>query len=276
MAAADAEAAEAAAGTDFRHRLSRLVGWLSERRIPRPLRAPVFRCYARLYRVDLDELRLGLAEHASLGAFFVRRLVDGARPFPTGDERERVLPSPADGRMQAIGLIEKGSLLQAKGRPYSVAELLSGLSNDVELEGACAWTIYLSPRDYHRVHAPVDARLTAVRWVPGGRLSVDPKVLAKRDRVFATNERAVLRLDTARGPYFLVMVGALNVGRIRVVGVAPGTKVDGGERAFAMGDELARFELGSTVVLIAPPGVGEPEGPSEGAPVRMGEPIGRL
>jgi phosphatidylserine decarboxylase len=98
-------------------------------------------------------------------------------------------------------------------------------------------------------------------------------VLERRDRVLATNERAVLRLATARGPLFLVMVGALNVGRIRIVGVPEGSAFPG--RKFARGDELARFELGSTVVLIAPPGGPRPVGPAAGAAVRMGEAIGR-
>ena len=252
---------------------SRLVGWLSDRRIPRPLRAPLFSGYARLYDVDLSEVRLPLAEHASLAAFFVRRLKVDARSFG-GDPA--VLPSPADGRIQALGRIEGEALLQAKGRAYPVRELLCGEGDDIDMEGGWAWTIYLSPRDYHRVHAPVDALLSSVRWIPGERRPVKPGVLARRDRVLATNERAVLRLETGRGPLFLVMVGALNVGRIRVVGVHPGGNVLPGGRTLARGEELARFELGSTVVLIAPPGGPEPANgaPDIGAAVRMGQPLG--
>ena len=261
-------------GAALRRGSSRLVGWLADRRIPRPLRAPILGGYARLFDVDLSEVRLPLAEHPSLAAFFVRRLKAGARSFPADPA---VLPSPADGRVQAAGRIERDALLQAKGHSYSVTELLAGAARDVQLEGGWAWTIYLSPRDYHRVHAPVDARLVDVRWVPGGRLPVKPSVLERRDRVFATNERAVLRLETERAPLFLVMVGALNVSRIRVVGVAPGEGAPAGGRAFARGDELARFELGSTVILIAPAGGPEPargEATRVGKAVRMGDALG--
>jgi phosphatidylserine decarboxylase len=253
-------------------RLSHAIGWLADRKLPRALRAPLFRAYAACYGVDLGELRLPLAEHPSFAAFFVRRLRPGARPFT---EAASELPSPADGRMQAVDRIQAGCVLQAKGRSYAVAELLAGAADGLDLEGGTAWTIYLSPRDYHRVHAPLAGTLAEVRWVGGGRSSVKPAVLARRERVLVTNERAVLRLATARGPLFLVMVGALNVGRIRIVGVPQGAAPAAAGREFARGDELARFELGSTVVLIAPPGGPRPIGPAAGAPVRMGEPIGR-
>jgi phosphatidylserine decarboxylase len=256
----------------FAHALSRTVGWLADRRLPRALRAPLYRAYAGVYGVDLDELRLALAEHPSFAAFFVRRLEAGARPFA---EDSAVLPSPADGRLQAVGRIAEGTLLQAKGRSYPVDELLAGAAGGTSLEGGAAWTIYLSPRDYHRVHAPVDLELEEVRWLPGGRLPVKPSTLARRERVLATNERAVLRLATARGPLFLVMVGALNVGRIRVVGVPQGGAPTERGRRFARGDELARFELGSTVVLVAPPGGPLPAEVELGMPLRMGQPIGR-
>ena len=163
-------------------------------------------------------MRLRLEDHASLSAFFVRRLVDGARPFP-GDPT--VLPSPCDGRLQASDPIEAGTILQAKGRPYSIAELLGPIAERVDLEGGHAWTIYLSPRDYHRVHSPEDARLSDVAWMPGERYSVAPKVLDRREKVLSVNERCVMLLETAGGPLVCVMVGAYNVGRIRVVGVPP-------------------------------------------------------
>jgi phosphatidylserine decarboxylase len=261
-------------GTGLRRALSRLVGWLADLHLPRFLRAPLYRAWARAYDVDLSEPRLALADHPSLGAFFVRRLKPGLRPLP---EDARLLPSPCDGRLQACDAIERSTVLQAKGRPYAVAELLGPLAAGVELEGGRAWTIYLSPRDYHRVHAPIAARLGAVAWLPGELFSVAPAVLARRERVLSINERAVLRLDGARGPLFLVMVGALNVGRIRVVGLEPGQDVrEGSALDFERGGELARFELGSTVVLVAPPGCyAALEDLRPGMPLRLGQPIGR-
>lgn len=256
--------------TPFQRALSLGVGWLSDRRIPRPLRAPIYRAYSRAYQVELGEVRLELAEHPSFASFFVRRLRDGARPFARGSDE---FPAPCDGAVQSLDHIERDTILQAKGRPYSVRELLGGVGAEVELEGGQAWTIYLSPRDYHRVHTPLDARLVEARWLPGARYSVAPKVLLARPKVFSVNERVVMRLESGDGPLFLVMVGALNVGRIRVVGVEP--SADGrlsAPRALARGDELARFELGSTVILVLPP-QGRAWRPqlSVGAAVRMGQ-----
>ncbi|MBL8800485.1 MAG: phosphatidylserine decarboxylase [Planctomycetes bacterium] len=256
--------------TPFKRALSLGVGWLADRRLPRPLRAPLYRTYSRAYGVNLDEVRLELAEHPSFTAFFIRRLRDGARAF---DPRPEVFPAPCDGTVQALDGIERGTILQAKGRPYAVRELLGGVGEDVELEGGQAWTVYLSPRDYHRVHCPLDARLVEVRTLPGARHSVAPKVLLSRPKVFSINERAVLRLESADGPWFLVMVGALNVGRIRVVGVEPEHQGPlAAPRNFARGDELARFEMGSTVVLVLPRST--PAWRAQlalGAPVRMGQ-----
>jgi phosphatidylserine decarboxylase len=257
----------------LRRTLSRLVGWLSDLRLPHALRAPLYRGYANAYGVDLSEVRGELGEHESFGAFFVRHLAPGARVFPSDPD---LLPSPCDGTLQEVGEIRSGTILQAKGRPYPVRELLGGVAAEVALDGGHAWTIYLSPRDYHRVHAPVEGELVEAVWLPGERYSVAPKVLLGRAKVLSVNERCAMRIETSRGPLLLVMVGALNVGRIKVVGVERSGRLDP-PRGLARGDELARFEMGSTVVLIAPPG-----GPSplpdlgSGRCLRMGEPIGRL
>lgn len=259
--------------TPLRRGLSLFLGWLADRGIPRPLRAPIFRAYARAYDVNLSEVRLPLEEHPSMGAFFVRRLVDGARPFPAD---ARVFPSPCDGTVQSIDRIERDTILQAKGRSYSVRELLGPVGSDVALDGGHAWTIYLSPRDYHRVHTPVAGSLVEAVWLPGARYSVAPKVLAARPKVFSINERCVMRIETARGPLFYVMVGALNVGRIKVVGVEQASSGRlASPRALALGEELARFEMGSTVILVVPPSGPVPAGElPPGKSLRMGEPIG--
>jgi phosphatidylserine decarboxylase len=187
-----------------------------------------------------------------------------------------VLPSPVDGRVQSICPIEKGSVLQAKGRNYAIEELLGSAGFAAEVDGGFAWTIYLSPRDYHRIHSPVDGTLSALAWIPGSLYSVAPKVLARRAKVLSVNERAVLRLETDRGAFFLVAVGALNVGRIRVVGVEPHAPAPVPPLHFARGAELARFEMGSTVVLLSGRGGYAPlPGLEVGAALKMGEPIGR-
>lgn len=253
--------------------LSHTVGWIADRRIPTPLRATVYKGYARCTGANLDEIRLPLAAFPSLGAFFVRELKSGARPFPTSRDD---IGSPVDGTVQSLCPIERGTVLQAKGRAYSVSDMLGSIGDARDLEGGFAWTIYLSPRDYHRIHAPDACRLTAAEWMPGDRFSVAPKVLAKR-RVLDVNERCALKLECERATLYLVLVGAMNVGRMRVVGVEPDHKGPlAPERPFARGAELARFEMGSTIVLLAPRGAAAcVAGLNEGDGVAMGRPIGR-
>jgi len=249
------------------------AGWLADRRIPRRLRAPLFRGFAAAYGADLSEVRPPLEGYPSLGAFFVRRLAEGARPIA---DDPALLVSPVDGTLQGAGEIAAGTLLQAKGRAYSARELLAGVGEDLELDGGSAWTLYLSPRDYHRIHAPEAGTLTEVRWVGGMRWSVAPAVLSRR-LVLPVNERCVLRIETRGATLLLVAVGALNVGRIRVVGVEPGHSGPlAPARPLARGEELARFEMGSTVVLIAPRGSARVSPAAvPGRAVRMGEAIGR-
>lgn len=257
----------------FRRALSHTVGWIADRRIPRPLRTTVYRGFARWTGADLSEVRAPLDTFQSLGTFFVRELRPGLRPFPSHPD---AIGSPVDGTVQSLCAIERGSVLQAKGRSYSVSDLLGSVGRAQDLEGGFAWTIYLSPRDYHRIHAPETCRLAAVEWLGGERFSVAPKVLARR-RVLDVNERCALRLECARATVYLVLVGALNVGRMRVVGVEPGHR--GAlvpPRAFERGAELARFEMGSTIVLLAPRGVTVCDAElAEGQSVRMGRTIGR-
>jgi phosphatidylserine decarboxylase len=237
--------------TPLRNALSHFTGWASDRRVPGPLRGPLYSLYGAFTGANLSESRGPLNIYPSLGAFFCRRLVEGARPI---EADPLFVASPVDGTFQSICAIEDDTVLQAKGRAYSVRELLAGVGADTELTGGQAWTVYLSPRDYHRIHAPETSTISAARWVSGCRYSVAPAVLDRR-QVLSINERVVLRLETARGPLFLVLVGALNVGRIRVLGIEPAAEARiSMPLAFERGAELARFEMGSTIVLLSPPG----------------------
>jgi AhpD family alkylhydroperoxidase len=181
--------------------LSHGVGWLADRYVPRPLRSPLYRTYAALTGADLTEMRGALGDHPCLGAFFVRRLRDGLRPI---DPDPRALPSPVDGLVQASSPVTAGHVVEAKGRTYPLRDLLAGVGEDLELEGGHAITLYLGPKDYHRIHSPLDAKLVEARHVPGRRLSVQPRVLAKR-QVFALNERVVLRLESERHTVLMVL-----------------------------------------------------------------------
>ena len=251
--------------TPARAALSKVVGWIADRRVPGPLRGPLYKGYARFTGADLSEIASPLDSHRSLGEFFVRRLKDGARPIDAGAD---AIVSPCDGTVQASCAVERGSLVQAKGRSYPLEELLGSRSDAEACEGGHAWTIYLSPRDYHRVHAPEACTLTDLRRIAGARFSVAPAVLDAR-LVLPVNERAVFRLETARGVLWMVMVGATNVGRIRVVGDALDLP-----RHFQRGEEVARFEMGSTVVLVSARGTAECL-PSlrQGTSVRLGQRI---
>ena len=258
----------------FKRRLSLLVGWAADRRIPGPLRPTVYKTYARLTGADLGDMRGHLKDHACLGAFFVRRLREGARPI---DSDPASMPSPVDSMVQALSAVTEGSVIEAKGRTYPIRDLLGGVGEELDLEGGHQFTLYLGPKDYHRIHSPLDARLVESRHIAGERYSVQPSVLAKR-RVLPINERVVLRLESERGPFFMVLVGALIVGRIRVVGLQPDHvgPVDP-PRAFARGEELGRFEMGSTVVLVTPPGFLKPLPETEvGDPIRLGQSIATL
>ena len=176
--------------TPFRRRLSLFVGWLADIRVPTFLRPFVFGIFSKLTGADPSEAELAPKGYASVSAFFVRRLKPGRRPL---DPDLSVLISPCDGKVQAVTTIEKGTILQAKGRPYTVEEILGEAAP--ELEGGTAWTIYLGPRDYHRVHTPFDAQLAHVRWLPGARYSVQPKVLLACEKVFLINECVVFRFE---------------------------------------------------------------------------------
>ncbi|QDV06608.1 Phosphatidylserine decarboxylase proenzyme [Planctomycetes bacterium Poly30] len=258
----------------FKRRLSLLIGWAADRRIPGALRSPVYRTYARLTGAELADMRGHLRDHGSLGAFFVRRLKDGVRVIDADPGR---MPSPVDSMVQAMSPVHEGAVIEAKGRNYPVRDLLAGVGEEIDLEGGHQFTLYLGPKDYHRIHSPLDATLFESKHVAGDRFSVQPKVLAKR-RVLPINERVVLRLESEHGPFFMVLVGAIVVGRIRVVGLEPfhvGQVTP--PRFFARGEELGRFEMGSTVVLVTPPGFLKPlDGVQEGDSIKLGQAIATL
>jgi len=248
----------------------------------------VYGSYCRLTGANPEEAELPLEAYPSLGAFFVRRLRAGARPL---DPAPRALLSPCDGTVQALDRIEGGTSLQAKGQTYGVAELLGaapgeGLADG--LEGAWTITIYLSPRDYHRVHAPVDGPVSLVRHVGGTLYPVNSIGLQHVPRLFAQNERVVTtqRVE-GTGEVATIMVGAIGVGRIsssfepRVLtnaGTAPAQTIGYGSHGprLERGQELGVFHLGSTAIVTVPPGPDAHFEVEPGAVVRMGQAILRL
>lgn len=238
--------------------------------------------FRRLYDIDLAEAAVtDPRAYASFNAFFTRELMPGARPL-AGDDK--VIVSPADGRLTEFGRIDDDRLLQAKGRSYTSGALLAEPESVLApFRGGSFLTIYLAPRDYHRVHAPLAGQLGRARYIPGRAFSVNAGTAASIEGLFCRNERAVLWLASAVGDTAIVMVGALNVASLTTV--LSGEIVAGPPQEFrpevapllARGEEVGRFNLGSTVVLLFPAGAVDwlPELTS-GQSLRMGQAIGRI
>lgn len=258
----------------LRRGLSHLVGALADLRLPRFARAGAYKAFAACAGADLTECEMPLAEYPSLGSFFVRRLKAGARPLAADP---LALLSPVDGRVQAVHASTAGRTVQAKGRDYALLDLLGPLGAGADLEGADCLTVYLSPRDYHRIHSPFDARLERALWIDGERWSVAPAVL-ERKAVLDVNERCVLEFTVGGRRAWMVLVGALNVGRMKVVGVPDSYAAPANVgRDVARGEELARFEMGSTIVLVLPHGLAAYDaGLKQRDPVRLGRQVGTL
>jgi len=264
------------------HALSRLAGRVAASEAPW-LRDRLIRRFAAAYGVDLSEAARGIGEFASFNDFFTRELKPGARPL--ADAAQFIL-SPADGAVSQLGPVSGGRIIQAKGRDYSVAEILGcGAEEAARFEGGSFMTIYLSPKDYHRVHMPAAGTLAKTSYIPGHLFSVNTATAAGVDRLFARNERLSCRFDGPDGHFASIMVGAMIVAGIDTVwpntfrthASAPVHEdFAGQDRRFAAGDEMGRFYLGSTVVLLFEPGrVAWREDLVPAAPLRMGEAIAR-
>ncbi|HRO28367.1 MAG TPA: archaetidylserine decarboxylase [Luteimonas sp.] len=222
--------------------------------------------------------------YPTFNAFFTRALKPGAR---TPDPDPQALLMPADGRISQCGAIEGGRIFQAKGQSFTAAELLGSEAAAAPYADGLFATVYLSPRDYHRVHMPWTGRLRETVHVPGRLFSVGPDAVASVPRLFARNERLVCHFDTDFGPMAVVMVGALLVSGVETVW--------SGEEIPAYGDriqaknwtsddivlerfeEMARFNYGSTVIVLLPAGVAElAPGLEAETPVRLGQRLARL
>ena len=239
-----------------RVRLSRAVGRLCEQELPRPVSRIVAAAYCRAYRVDMNDVLPQSGPYPSFGAFFTRPLRPGARAI-SDDE----VVSPADGALKARDAIDDSSTMIVKGSRYSVGELIGDDGDARRYVGGQFAVVYLSPRDYHRVHSPVDGRVPLVRGIPGDLFPVNAIGERYVPQLFVRNNRVAIVIDTDRvGRVTVVMVGAVIVGRISV-SVVPLPSVPPGEHAITppaqlrRGDELGIFHLGSTAVLLFEPGI---------------------
>jgi phosphatidylserine decarboxylase len=263
--------------------VSRAWGWLVRRKKPRVAVKFAKRAFVKAFGLDMTEAAESQDAFASLEDLFVRRLKASARRI---DPRPEVVVSPCDGKVGICGKVEDGTLLQVKGRSYSLARLLGSEEDAARFDGGAYATIYLAPKDYHRVHAPASGEVREAVVIPGQLLPVFPEAIERVDELFARNERLITYVDTTSGRLAIVKVGATMVGRISVAyDDSLRTNKRGQKmrrvnydpaRLVQKGAELGTFELGSTVVLIGEAGKFEFDALEPGQTVRMGEHIGTV
>ena len=240
-----------------RTRITRVMGRLADYAWPEPIGKAVVGLYCRAYNVELDECAKA-SGFASFDEFFTRELREGARTMPADIG---VAVSPADGRIDSIGPIGSGSDRRAflvKGRPYQVDELVGDPAEAKRYEGGTGCVVYLSPRDYHRVHSPVEGTIVSVRSMPGDYYPVNAIGVRHVHNLFVRNRRVAISVDTppesGLGRVTVVMVAAMVVGRITVTGnaardVPTGLHTYEPPLRVARGDEIGIFHLGSTAVV---------------------------
>jgi phosphatidylserine decarboxylase len=264
-----------------RRAVSRALGRVGRIELPPALLAPILRLYARRYGARTEEAEVPPGGWRSFNAFFTRRLLPGARPL---DPDPRAILSPADARVVASGRVDRGTMLQAKGVPYALADLVGSPEDARRLEGGAYVVLYLAPGDYHRFHWPLDGRFLLLRHLPGDLWPVNAAAVGSVPRLFVRNERVALRGETDGGAEFaFVAIGALNVGSIRLCFHSARTNRGGPARprSFALadargrrGEELGRFEFGSSIAVVLGPETGEFAALEPGRRVRVGERIG--
>lgn len=254
---------------------TKLVRVVSGIALPRPLRGPLFGAIATTMGMDLGEAEQPITEYRCLGDLFVRRLRPGLRPV---QEAPDVVVSPVDGCVSGLGQAYQGGLIQAKGIEYPLAELVDSPELARSLDGGVYATLYLRPGDYHRIHCPISGHLVALRRIGGRLFPVQPFVVRNLRGLFVRNERLVLELQTDLGKVAMVCVAAAGVGCISTIfDDLRGSNGDPRRRPLRVpvrkGEEIARFNLGSTVILVFEPNAVQLAALAPGQEVRMGQPV---
>ena len=266
------------------HFLSRIVYALMRSEI-KWVKNLLIRFISRIAGINYDEaLSSDPADYVSFNAWFTRALKPGARVF---DPDPDAFLSPCDGRISETGSLDENRILQAKGRDYSLQDLLANDPECEQLIGGYFSTIYLSPKDYHRIHMPLGGRLQRMIHVPGRLFSVAPYTVRQVPRLFARNERVISVFETDSGPLVMVLVGAMLVSSTETVwaGEVTPTKskvvtvkeYSDEDITLAKGDEMGRFNMGSTVILLMPSGaLKDLEGLGAGDAVKVGQRLGAI
>ena len=261
-----------------RKRLSKALGTLAASRAPQRVVDAAVSAFVRAYDVDLSEVDMPACGFRTFDDFFTRRLVEGARVV---DSDPKALVSPADGRIEDFGAITMAGELTVKGQPYTAAALLGDPEAAAGYEGGHYFIVYLSPRDYHRVHAPTCGSVQCMRYVPGTLFPVNRIGTDFIPQLFARNERlAIVQEGVVHGVVTTIMVGAIGVGRIGLSfddvqtnrGDTPGLRsyVDS-PIPRDRGDELGVFHMGSTAIVMTPPACKLDVLAQAGASIRLGE-----
>lgn len=268
--------------------LSRGFGAIADTPIPRAIRRKVLGQFARTLGINVDEAELPLEEYGSANEFFVRKLKPGLRSWSADGN---VAGSPVDGVVGQFGACENGTLIQAKGRWYTAGGLLDDVDEAKRYQHGSFLTIYLSPRHYHRIHAPATGVIAKARHVPGRLLPVNAAAVSHIENLFAINERLICYIDSKLGRIAVVAVGAYNVGRISAAfdpawadggsvtnrrSVSAETKTYQPPISITAGDEIMAFHLGSTVVMLFEDRVTLESALSSGEEIRLGEIIARV
>lgn len=265
------------------HLLSRLIGKIADCKIGW-IKNTFIKTFARAYDVNMSEAsEENLEAYPSFNAFFTRALKPSARPISPDPA---MLVCPADGGVSQLGQIEQGRIFQAKGHDYTLEALLAGNERlSKEFDNGNFATIYLSPKDYHRVHMPIDGKLREMIYVPGELFSVNTATTEEIPGLFARNERLVCIFDTAVGPMAMILVGAMIVAGIETCWsgqeAPPARKIKHtnydqtpAPTVLVKGEEMGRFKLGSTVILLfAEDAINWLEDYRAGTTTRLGEPL---
>ena len=266
--------------------LSGVIGWSAGIGIPERLRVPTIERFARLYGIEARDAEKHLSEYRDVDEFFTRRLRPGAR---TVDPRPDVVVSPADGTVIEGGVATEGHLYQAKGTFFELEELLTDADASRRLRGGAYLITYLSPSDYHRVHAPVSGEIVGWHHIPGTLFPVGVRSVGREPRLFVSNERLVTLIESSAGLCALVMVAAIGVGHItttydldiatharsfRRAGIRH-ARYDQ-PRPVIKGGEIGTFHLGSTTIVVFEPGRVHLGSFAPGDGTRMGESIGKI
>ena len=269
------------------HALTRVVYWLTRQQSS--LTPKVIRWFARKFSVDMqDAVNPNLDSYSTFNEFFTRALKPEARPIASADN---AIACPADGRVSAVGKIADARVFQAKGLDYSLLSLLGGDGQATErLGNGHFMTIYLSPRDYHRLHMPLTGKLIKQTHVPGRLFSVGPHTVRALPDLFARNERVVAQFETDHGLMALVLVGAMNVAAIETVWHGLVTPPKGvsinhinyendsatSSTTLEKGAEMGRFNMGSTIIVLVENQVNWLDNLQASDAVQMGQLIGQV